>query len=130
MAIKIIKHGKEVFKAVCPVCECEFSYQVEDLKEDAFSNHYVECPDCGNIIIHISEEKKKSIDDSFIRHYYPSTVSAPTSTWPDCETCPNKPDPNKTVAGDTPCTWCSKNQPYCIADEILPYTESWEEIKE
>ena len=43
MAIKVIKHGKETFKAVCPICGCEFSYQSEDLKEDCFHNHYVEC---------------------------------------------------------------------------------------
>ena len=40
MAIKVIKHGKEIFKAVCPICGCEFSYQAEDLKEDLFHNHY------------------------------------------------------------------------------------------
>ena len=61
MAIKVIKHGKETFKAVCPICGCEFSYQAEDLKEDRFHNHYVECPDCKQIVSHEYESKNKSI---------------------------------------------------------------------
>ena len=61
MAIKVIKHGKETFKAVCPICGCEFSYQAEDLKEDRFHNHYVECPDCKQIVSHEYEFKNKSI---------------------------------------------------------------------
>ena len=61
MAIKVIKHGKETFKAVCPICGCEFSYQTEDLKEDRFHNHYVECPDCKQIVSHEYESKNKSI---------------------------------------------------------------------
>ena len=61
MAIKIIKHGKETFKAVCPICGCEFSYQAEDLREDRFRNHYVECPDCKQIVSHEYELKKKYI---------------------------------------------------------------------
>ena len=31
----------------------------------------------------------------------------------DCATCPNKPDPNKNVFGDTPCTWCIKRRVTC-----------------
>lgn len=61
MAIKVTKHGKETFKAVCPICGCEFSYQVEDLKEDHFHNHYVECPDCKQTVPHEYEAKNKSI---------------------------------------------------------------------
>ena len=124
MAIKIIKHGKEAFKAVCPICGCEFSYQAEDLKEDRFHNHYVECPDCKQIVSHEYESKNKSITltkcpptvDYKLNYPYLQNTAWSTATWPDCDTCPNKPDPNKIVVGDTPCTWCKKIQPYCISD--------------
>ena len=124
MAIKVIKHGKETFKAVCPICRCEFSYQSEDLKEDRFHNHYVECPDCKQIVSHEYESKNKSITptkcspavDYKLNYLYLQNPALTTATWPDCATCPNKPDPNKLVVGDTPCTWCKKNQPYCISD--------------
>lgn len=62
MAIKVIKHGKETFKAICPICGCEFTYQSEDLKEDCFHNHYVECPDCKNAVWHEYEPKQKGLD--------------------------------------------------------------------
>ena len=125
MAIKIIKHGKETFKAVCTICGCEFSYQAEDLKEDHFHNHYVECPDCKQIVSHEYESKNKSItltkcpptvDYKLNYPYLQNTAWATTTSWPDCDTCPNKPDPNKLVVGDTPCNWCKKIQPYCISD--------------
>jgi hypothetical protein len=36
----------------------------------------------------------------------------------DCDKCINKPDPSKPIqAGDTPCTWCKKNQPYCFTGD-------------
>lgn len=125
MAIKVIKHGKETFKAVCPICGCEFSYQAEDLREDRFRNHYVECPDCKQIVSYEYESKNKSInltkcsptvDYKLNYPYLQNTNWKITTSWPDCDTCPNKPDPNKLVVGDTPCTWCKKNQPYCISD--------------
>ena len=124
MAIKVIKHGKETFKAVCPICGCEFSYQAEDLKEDRFHNHYIECPDCGQVVSHEYELKKKyitwtkdsSVVDYKLNYPYLQNTAWATTTWPDCDTCPNKPDPNKLVVGDTPCTWCKKNQLYCISD--------------
>ena len=114
MAIKIIKHGKESFKAACPICGCEFSYQAEDLKEDRFHNHYVECPDCKQIVSHEYESKNKSINLTKCSPTVDYGLSCSYSL--DCDTCPNKPDPNKLVVGDTPCTWCKKNQPYCISD--------------
>ena len=125
MSIKVIKHGKETFKAVCPICGCEFSYQAEDLKEDRFHNHYVECPDCKQIVSHEYESKNKSItltkcsptvDYKLNYPYLKNTAWATTTSWPDCDICPNKPDPNKLVVGDTPCTWCKKNQLYCTLD--------------
>ena len=127
MAIKIIKHGKETFKAVCPICGCEFSYQAEDLKEDLFHNHYVECPDCKQTVSHDYESKNKGITwtkcspavDYKLNYPYLQNTAWTTATWPDCDTCQFKPDPNKVVVGDTPCTWCKKRQPYCVSDGII-----------
>jgi hypothetical protein len=147
MAIKVIKHGKETFKAVCPICGCEFTYQAEDLKEDCFHNHYVECPDCKQAVSHEYEAKKKElvwgkglqiVDDHinpydkaipcdkkdkwfYVDYPNPNTIWSPNiSDWPDCATCPNRPDPNKIIVGDTPCTWCKKNQPYCHTGDVFP----------
>ena len=141
--ITVIKHGKETFKAVCPICGCEFTYQAEDLKEDIFHNHYVECPDCKNAVSHDYEPKKKSLDDSLLWRKveeeqldydkYPAKLAkerefyvdyqhpnAIWDSWLDCATCPNRPDPTKTVVGDTPCTRCKKMQPYCYTGDVFP----------
>ena len=129
--ITVIKHGKETFTVTCPVCGCVFTYHAEDLNEDCFQNHYVICPDCQHHVSH-DEPKKKSLHEGILwevaeeemkknRDYpYPVTLKASEYTWPDCETCPNKPDPTKVIVGDTPCTWCKKNMPYCNAVDVQP----------
>ena len=121
MAIKVIKHGeKPKFKKTCLNCGCEFEYELEDLVTDSNWNltgttlsyprrirRVVICPDCGERLLH---------DMVVDPDWYPPTVTYSTNlgTWPDCATCPNKPDPNKPAqVGDTPCTWCIKNRPYC-----------------
>ena len=141
--ITVIKHGKETFKAVCPICGCEFTYQAEDLKEDCFHNHYVDCPDCKQVVIHEYEAKKKSLDDNllwkkaeeeqldpdkyptklakdrefYVDYQYPNTI---WNSWPDCATCPNRPNPDTTTIGDIPCTWCKKMRPYCYTGDVFP----------
>ena len=55
--ITVITHGTKTFRVVCPICNCEFTYQEEDLNKDVFHNHYVICPDCG---IHIPHEEQKN----------------------------------------------------------------------
>ena len=129
--ITVIKHGKETFKVTCPVCGCEFTYQAEDLTLDMFGNHNVICPDCHQIVPH-DEPKKKGLQKQIIQDdgTYPSypnviwTTTTPSFTnWPDCATCPNRPDPNKpATVGDTPCTWCIKNRPYCNTQTVKGYT--------
>ena len=122
--INVIKHGKETFKAVCPICGCEFTYQAEDLKEDCFGNHYVECPDCKQVVSHEYEAKKKGLQKKIYVDDKDTIYSAYTTTpaidWPDCDKCPNRPDPNNPVIGDSPCTWCKKMQPYCYAGDVFP----------
>lgn len=135
MAIKVIKHGETKFKITCPVCGCEFEYEYEDLVDSYLPGlKQIKCPDCGEWLTHKGAEPVKSLEkdltwkfpkpgepipcDKPYRHYvdynYPYvTWTSNIPDWPDCETCPNKPDPTKTIVGDTPCTWCRKNQPYC-----------------
>lgn len=47
---------------------------------------------------------------------YPNTTFTMTGTEVkdlDCDNCPNKPDPEKPIAGDSPCDWCIKRQFTC-----------------
>ena len=119
MAIRIIKEGKITkFKKTCPDCGCEFEYDESDLQTDyrLYLNTYpgqyetyVVCPCCGKHIHHGTRcADEKPFDSPKI--YYINTQD----TTLDCDKCINKPDPSKPIqAGDTPCTWCKKNVPYC-----------------
>ena len=115
MAIKIIKQGKQTkFTKICPDCGCEFEYEQEDVKVDssvcltsypAQYRTYVICPCCG-----------KHLNHGYISSYIvnPNVIYTDmTSTGfknLSCDTCPNRPDPRKTVAGDSPCDWCIKTK--------------------
>lgn len=114
MAIKIIKAGKTTkFTKTCPDCGCEFEYEQEDVKVDSSVcltsypgkyNTYVICPCCGKHLHHGYTTATS----------YPDVTYTMNETWSkDCEKCPNKPDPNKVVAGDSPCDWCIKRQFTC-----------------
>ena len=120
MSIKIIKEGKLTkFTKTCPDCGCEFEYDTTDLHTDysicltsypAQYNTYVICPCCGKHIYHGTTR-----DDNWPNQpkiWYTNTGMT-YGEWLDCDKCPNKPDPLHPVVGDTPCTWCKKNQPYC-----------------
>lgn len=119
MAIRIIKEGKPTkFTKVCPDCGCEFEYDLTDLHTDysiclttypGQYNTYVICPCCGR---HIHHGTAMAEDWPGTKIWYTTTNSY---EMPDCDKCINKPDPNKVVVGDTPCTWCKKNQPYCTS---------------
>lgn len=135
MAIKVIKHGKTKFKITCPVCGCEFEYEFEDLVTKYDFIKQVKCPDCGEWLTH---------RDTYPTYpHYPNwpkigdpipcgpfdPITKPYITWGfdtangsnlDCDKCLNKPDPLHPVVGDTPCTLCKKNQPYCFTGDKLP----------
>ena len=121
MAIKIIKQGKITkFTKTCPDCECEFEYEQDDIKVDYSCclttypckyGTYVICPCCGKHLHH-------GYTTPAISSYPNITYTTTATSWPDCDTCQFKPDPNKVVAGDTPCTWCKKKQPYCVSNGI------------
>ena len=119
--IQIIKEGKlenYKFKTTCPVCGCEFEYELCDLhKKYDFGRcltsyppqymykRYVTCPCCGENIFH---DSGSDFGDT------PQIIYTNTSqSLSDCDTCPNKPNPDKVVFGDTPCTFCEKMTPKC-----------------
>ena len=117
MAIKVIRHGTKIFRITCPVCGCEFEYEYEDLQTIYGIAKQIKCPDCGEMLDH--REVKPRPEPNPINPLNPYIIW--TTNTPgynlDCATCPNRPDPNKPITvGDTPCTWCKKNQPYCISD--------------
>jgi len=133
MAIKVITHGKKPkFKKICSNCGCEFEYEQEDIVTDYNWNltlsyprrikRVIICPDCGERLLH---------DIVVDQDWYPPIVTYNNlSTWPDCATCPNRPDPNKLAqVGDTPCTWCIKNRPYCTTGTISVTNDSNKNIK-
>ena len=121
--IRIIKPGSKIkFTVTCPDCGCEFEYDIDDVETDhtvALTTYpvqferYVKCPCCGKHIHHdytfgqplITWDKGGSIP-----------CSSPQDL--DCDKCPNKPDPNKMVVGDTPCDWCPKKQLTCAKYSI------------
>ena len=115
MAIKIIKHGeKKKFTKTCPDCGCEFEFETEDLKTDyefcltsypGQYRRYVLCPECGKKLYHDTI----SIDPQPPHIIY----TGQTTRTLDCETCPNRPDPDHPVVGDTPCSLCPKMTPTC-----------------
>ena len=143
MAVKVIKHGETKFKLICPVCGCEFEYEFEDLIECYLPGFkQIKCPDCGEWLTHKEgrsvRELNKDITWTFPKpgesvpcdkkdKWFYVDYPNPYTTWTtnggmelDCDKCPNKPDPTKIVVGDTPCTWCRKNQPYCFTGDKFP----------
>lgn len=123
MAIKIIKQGKITkFTKTCPDCECEFEYEQDDIKVDYSCclttypckyGTYVICPCCGKHLHH-------GYTTPAISSYPNITYTATATSWQDCDTCQFKPDQTKTAVGDTPYTWCRKNQPYCYTGDVFP----------
>ena len=125
MAIKVIKHGqKPKWTKTCPHCGCEFEYEAEDLENDySFSlntypsqyRRYIKCPDCGEKLYH--DGPYTNWPESYPKVAYTNdtpNLSLENNLYKyDCDKCPNKPDWTKPIVGDTPCTWCPKNQPYC-----------------
>lgn len=114
MAINIIKEGRRLtkFTKTCPDCGCEFEYEQEDVKVDSSNclttRAHVICPCCGKHLCH--GYIKKSISD------YPNTIYTTTGMELkelNCDTCPNKPDPEKPVLGDSPCDLCRKREFTC-----------------
>lgn len=115
MAIKVIKHGPKKFRIICPNCGCEFEYEIEDVEYG-----HVECPDCKKSVQHPNQNEYQIPYINTPLTPIPCVSSEAHSLgWPDCETCPNKPDPTKNgQVGDTPCDWCIKRRVTCYNGEI------------
>ena len=126
--IKILKHGKKIFKATCEVCGCEFTYTTEDLQEDTFKNHFIECPDCKEPISHSDEPKRKhlnlledrlfTVDEPYkpVEERLDDYMFNPMAMFQSdsCEKCPYyKRILEGDCVGDSPCNWCQKRQAYC-----------------
>ena len=52
--IKVIKEGKQNFRATCSKCGCVFEYELEDL----FPLEYVLCPCCKDHVYHSMQYEK------------------------------------------------------------------------
>lgn len=129
MSIKVIKHGKKPFprNCTCPECQCEFTYELEDLKTDydicymsypVQYRRYVICPDCGKRIFVDTVRDNISIGSTgipSINYTYSGTKGAGT-TLRDCVTCPHNGGPKdihgNPVAGDSMCDWCPNKSLY------------------
>lgn len=117
MAIKIIKEGKKTsFRKTCPDCGCEFEYDATDLQTDysiclttypGQYNTYVVCPCCGRHIHH-GTAIAGNWPDTFPNVLYTSNEYK----YLDCSKCPNRPDPDHPIVGDSPCSLCPKMQFY------------------
>ena len=48
--IKVIKHGHEQYRATCKYCECVFSFEDEDIRNNGSQRDWEEwitCPECN-----------------------------------------------------------------------------------
>lgn len=128
MAIKIIKDGKKEFRATCPFCYCEFTYEKEDIPEGI-----INCPCCGAIMdakqytsgvngdldtetipqlqrIYYGPKTGTEYNDLVYRPFTLPSWATKSDNWSGCEGCPNNPKYLKTpYIGDSPCQWCQKN---------------------
>lgn len=56
--IKVIKHKPKFYFTKCHKCDCEFQYELEDLKFNAMHvGLTVECPECKAEIFHHDRDR-------------------------------------------------------------------------
>lgn len=119
--IKIIKEGIKEFRATCPFCHCEFTYEIEDLYVDI-----VTCPCCGAMLeakSHTRAMPHQPIKDDVVTdslesgklqeaaHFAAKQLchtEINTKSFNPCETCPHnlRLKMGETYVGDSPCQWC------------------------
>ena len=115
--IKVIKHGEKTFRVICPMCGCEFEYQLEDLRAGITSeSEQIKCPDCGHWICHkkFNEEEKKQpgVFWSNPYGYVPCNGSTPVDPCKDCINKDGLKDAfGNPIPGDSPCDWCMHRMP-------------------
>ena len=115
---KIIKPGIKTFTKICTNCNCEFTYELEDI--NTYSNT-VSCPECGKVLSHENPLTKLSDKKTFY-DYTPPITSDPDVPAPilynledSCRSCywAQSLKEGELYVGDIPCTWCSKNRFTC-----------------
>lgn len=102
--IKIIKSGKKEFHTTCSCCECEFTYEIEDLNGTDYDGQgYVKCPECGAIISHLMRDIKP------LEMIYEVKDNMQYNN--PCANCyyTKKLRSDQFYVGDPPCTWCEYN---------------------
>lgn len=57
----IIKSGKKEFTTTCPVCGCQFSYEITDI---SMTSQSVTCPECFAIISHKLKDNPIRLNES------------------------------------------------------------------
>ena len=60
--IEIINKKPNKYFAKCPKCDCELSYQWEDLRKDYYEKLVIICPECDNYIYHDSRINEKNLN--------------------------------------------------------------------
>lgn len=124
--IKVIKPGQKEFSATCAMCGCEFTYEISDLKLSATSGK-ISCPTCGMDYHHPSRAQDPIIPGGIERlhdiTWPPEPIPCTDQDKDPCAECDwmKKLIRDGTYVGDTPCTWCNKNQFTCSTsgDSIL-----------
>lgn len=114
MAVKVIKSGQKEFYATCDMCGCEFTYELSDLKLSCALNK-VACPTCGKEYYHKSPNSG-GYGGGYLN--WPQTgepipyINQNKDPCADCDWMKTLLKTG-TYVGDTPCTWCPKNQFSC-----------------
>ena len=132
--IKVIKHGQTEFNATCGRCGCEFTYEYEDIQNEAvrsltnYSNtRYVKCPDCGNLIY---LPPYSNWPNSIEPIPYSSAETNKIDPCKDCDWWKKMTQPGGfTYVGDTPCTWCNKSPYKVTCDSISTSSPSSATLK-
>lgn len=65
--IKIITKGPENFEATCSRCLYRFTYEVSDLFQQYSSSEYVNCPQCGQMLLHMFDYKNAYLNAGTVK---------------------------------------------------------------
>ena len=81
MAKQIIKEGTKVFTTTCPICGCEFSYEIEDL-ELSLGEQTVRCPSCDRSVPHKNHHNSIGYEPNIVPLPYTPYNSPTTIPYP------------------------------------------------
>lgn len=83
--MKVIKHGnvkstaREIRnkRVTCPICNCEFEYNCDEVRHNEHKQAYVNCPECGGFCV--EEEISLSNPPCFPEDFYDFNGGIPQS---------------------------------------------------